>query len=98
MTCRQIACALVLAAASPARTDTAISGGDAAFAAALHSKLGSQPGNLFYSPASVRLALGMAYAGARADTAAEMQKALALPAGDAAHLAFAKLLADWDRL
>ncbi len=40
----------------------------------------------------------MAYAGARGDTAAEMQKALALRAGDAAHVAFAELLADWDRL
>jgi serpin B len=70
--------------------------GDDRFAAALHGQLRKQPGNLFYSPTSVRMALAMAYAGARGDTATEMQKTLALPA-DAPKL-FSSLLAEWDKL
>jgi serine protease inhibitor len=87
--------------ASRARSETpmkTMSDGDATFAAELHGKLHSKPGNLFYSPASVRIAMAMAAAGARGDTATEMHTALALPAGDAAHVAFGKLLADWAAL
>ena len=72
--------------------------GDAAFAAALHGKLRAQAGNLFYSPASVRVAMAMAAAGARGETATEMQRALALPAGDAANAAIGKQLAAWTAL
>src|SRR3954447_4087610 len=94
-------CALAVAAATSSaraetpRGQTKMSDGDAQFAAALHGALRGKSGNLFYSPASVRIAMAMAAAGARGDTAAQMQKALALPAGDAAHAAIGKQLADW---
>src|ERR1700694_3234831 len=88
-------CALLLLLTSNARPETKMADVDARFAAALHAKGRAQPGNLFYSPASVRLAMAMAAAGARGETAAQMHKALALPPGDAAHAAFGKLLADW---
>jgi serpin B len=52
-----------------------------AFAVDLYSKLSSQPGNLFFSPASVSSAFAMAYAGARGATASQMASTLhfALP-------------------
>ena len=71
-----------------------MSDGDGSFAAALHGKLRGKAGNLFYSPASVRIAMAMAAAGARGETATEMSKSLALPSGDA-HAAFGRQLADW---
>jgi serpin B len=46
----------------------------------------------------VRIALAMAAAGARGDTATEMQAVLALPAGDAAHAELGQLLAGWAAL
>ncbi len=72
--------------------------GDATFANRLYGQLATKPGNLFFSPASIRIALAMTYAGARGDTAADMQRALALAAGGEAHTAFATLLASWDKL
>ncbi|HEY1585060.1 MAG TPA: serpin family protein, partial [Polyangia bacterium] len=86
---------LLVVTAASARSETKMSDGDASFAAALHGKLKSERGNLFYSPASVRIAMAMAAAGARGETATEMHSALGLPPGDAAHAAFGKLLADW---
>lgn len=74
-----------------------MSDGDASFAATLHGKLRHKAGNLFYSPASVRIAMAMAAAGARGETAAELHKGLALPAGDA-NRAFGKQLAEWAAL
>jgi serpin B len=68
--------------------------GDNAFAASLYAQLKDKAGNLFFSPASVRLALGMTYAGARGDTAKEMEKTLALD-GDP-HAAFGALQRDWN--
>lgn len=44
-----------------------------AFAANLYRELDSQAGNLFFSPESISTAFAMAYAGARGQTAAEMQ-------------------------
>ena len=75
-----------------------MSDGDGAFAAALHAQLRTRAGNLFYSPASVRIAMAMAAAGARGETATEMQRALALPAGNAAHAALGRQLAAWAAL
>jgi serine protease inhibitor len=52
------------------------------FALALYSLLRRTPGNLFFSPLSLRVALGMALAGARGDTATEMSTALGMSATD----------------
>jgi serpin B len=52
------------------------------FAFALYSLLRRTPGNLFFSPLSLRVALGMALAGARGDTATEMSTALRFSASD----------------
>ena len=69
---------------------------DSTFAANLYGQLSLRSGNLFCSPASIRLALAMAYAGASGDTALEMQRALAL--GPESHAGFAELLRDWEKL
>jgi serpin B len=50
--------------------------GNSAFALQLYRELGSSDGNLFFSPYSVSLALGMTYAGAHGNTAAEMKNVL----------------------
>lgn len=63
---------------------------EADFTARLHAQLQKQPGNLFYSPMSIRMALSMAVSGARGDTASEMQRVLGL--SDKAHEENAALL------
>jgi len=50
--------------------------GNTAFALDLYQRLREQEGNLFLSPYSISLALAMAYAGARGETATEMAQAL----------------------
>lgn len=50
--------------------------GSNAFAVDLYAQLRSQPGNLFFSPESISTAFAMAYAGARGQTADEMQHVL----------------------
>ncbi len=51
-----------------------------------------KPGNLFYSPHSISIALAMAYGGARGETATEMADALKFGLGqDKLHAAFNKL-------
>ena len=47
--------------------------GSNAFALDLYAQLSRQPGNLFFSPESISTAFGMAYAGARGQTATEME-------------------------
>ena len=47
-----------------------------AFAVELYRELSSSGGNLFFSPYSISSALGMAYAGARQNTATEMKEVL----------------------
>ncbi len=47
--------------------------GNNAFAVDLYGRLRAQPGNLFFSPESISTAFAMAYAGARGQTASEMQ-------------------------
>ncbi len=49
-----------------------------AFALDLYGKLRQQPGNLFFSPYSIATAIGMAYAGAKGGTAAEIANVLHL--------------------
>jgi len=50
--------------------------GNNAFALDLYQELRGEEGNLFFSPYSISLALAMAYAGARGETAAEIAQAL----------------------
>ncbi len=54
---------------------------NAAFAMDLYAQLRTQDGNLFFSPHSLSSALAMTYAGARGNTAAEMEKALRFSGG-----------------
>jgi serpin B len=57
--------------------------GDSTYAARLYGQLRTAEGNLFFSPASVRIALAMTCAGARGETAAQLERTLVLPPGDA---------------
>ena len=50
--------------------------GNAAFAVKLYGQLREAEGNVFFSPYSISSALGMTYAGARGNTAAEMKETL----------------------
>ncbi|MCG3174743.1 MAG: hypothetical protein GMKNLPBB_03023 [Myxococcota bacterium] len=54
----------------------ALEEGNAAFAWSLFKQLREEKGNLFFSPASVSIALAMTSAGAKAGTLSEMEKAL----------------------
>lgn len=67
----------------PAQTDLPaaadVTAGQTEFGLALYRRLGVEPGNIFLSPASISMALGMVYAGAEGDTAAEMAQALRYP-------------------
>ncbi|MEP6655563.1 MAG: serpin family protein, partial [Myxococcales bacterium] len=85
------------AAFSPAQRARDVKG-DQSFAAKLY-KAQSLPAttNLFFSPASVRIAVGMAYAGARGTTATEIADVLELdPARDVTARLFGQLLRDWN--
>lgn len=65
--------------------------GQTEFGLDLYRRLGAEPGNLFLSPASISMALGMVHAGAEGETAAEMERALRYPPGDV-HEGMAELL------
>jgi len=70
-----------------------------AFACDLYAQLRDTKGNLFFSPFSVSTALAMTSAGAKADTAAQMRKALRFPASqDDVHAGFAGLLRRLDEV
>jgi len=63
------------------------------FALEIYRQLRQRPGNLFFSPFSIRTALGMTQAGARGETAAQMREALRISSPDAAlHVAFAEII------
>lgn len=63
------------------------------FAFAMYEQLRRRPGNLFFSPFSIRTALCMAQAGARGETAAQMRGALSIsPSNEALNIAFADTL------
>jgi serpin B len=59
----------------------------------LYGSLRTQPGNLFFSPFSIRTVLAMAYAGASDDTAAQMKAALHFSQfPELLHLEFAEII------
>src|SRR5688572_32385949 len=89
---------VLLLSTTAARAEKSAMSGDASFAVRLFARLAATPGNLFFSPASARMALTMTYAGARGETANEMAKALSLPPGPAAHDQMADLLDAWHQL
>src|SRR5688572_16047226 len=51
-------------------------------ALAMYRRLTPGAGNCVFSPFSIRVALGMVYAGARGTTAAQMREALGIPSSD----------------
>lgn len=63
--------ALAAPSSPPADLAEAVNGSNA-FAVDLYAQLSGQPGNLFFSPESISTAFGMAYAGARGQTATQM--------------------------
>jgi len=74
-------------------TDLArLTSGNSAFACDLYQALRQKPGNLFYSPYSISLALAMTYAGARGETATQMANTLHFTLSpDSLHPAFNSL-------
>ena len=68
-----------------------VTAGQTEFGIDLYRRLGAEPGNIFLSPASISMALGMVYAGAEGETAAEMARALRYPRAGA-HEGMADLL------
>jgi len=69
--------------------------GNNAFAVDLYGHLRARSGNLFFSPESISTALAMAYAGARGDTAAQMEKTLHFTLSpDRLHPAMGAILSD----
>ena len=62
------------------------------FAVAMYERLRQRPGNLFFSPFSIRSALGMSQAGARGETAVEIMKALRISSSpETSQVAFAEI-------
>ena len=73
----------------------AAAGGNNEFAVDLYGKLEGTSGNLFFSPASISTALAMTYAGARGETAVQMEKTLHFTLGQQRlHPAMAQLISD----
>ena len=63
------------------------------FALATYGQLRQEPGNIFLSPFSIRIALAMTLAGARGETAAQMREALRISSSDEMlHVAIAKTI------
>ena len=84
--------------AEPAATEASVEElvrGNSAFAFDLYRTLSEDDGNLFYSPYSISIALGMTYAGARGETEQQMSDTLhfRLPQ-DTLHPAFNTLFLD----
>jgi len=72
------------ASVAPGEERQALVAGNAEFAIDLYRRLGA--GNLFFSPAGISTAFGMAQAGARGETALEIARALRYPlAGEPLH-------------
>jgi serpin B len=72
---------------------TAVVRGNNAFAFDLYAELAKDKGNLFFSPYSISTALAMTYAGARGETARQMEKTLHFgQAGAGLHPGFFELM------
>jgi serpin B len=71
--------------AGPAASDAPATRADGnnPFAFTIYEHLRHRPGNLAFSPLSIRTALSLALAGARGETAAQMTRALCVPEGAA---------------
>lgn len=66
---------------------------DNALAVDLYAHVAKNPGNVVFSPTSIATALAMTYAGARGNTAAQMEKTLHIPPGPFdVHAGFGALL------
>lgn len=89
-----IALILTASAAGAAFGETiAVSEASNAFALELYIRLAEKEGNLFFSPTSIHTALGMTYAGARNQTAAQMAETLHFEkVGRKIHSEFAALI------
>ena len=66
----------VLAPSVAPGDQTALVSGNSAFALDLYQQVKDKPGNVFYSPFSIAMALAMTWAGARGDTETAMASAL----------------------
>jgi serpin B len=78
--------------APPAGGATSFGEANNEFALAMYGQLREQPGNLLVSPFSIRVALGIALAGARGETAAQMRDALCISSTDEAlHAAVSRI-------
>jgi serpin B len=62
------------------------------FALAMYAQLRQRSGNLFFSPFGIRAVLGMAHAGAKGETEAQMREALRVSSEDETHVAFAEII------
>jgi serpin B len=62
------------------------------FALTMYGRLRQRPGNLFFSPFSIRTALSMTQAGARGETAAQIIEALRISSADTPHVAFSDII------
>lgn len=69
-----------------------LAAGQAEFGVDLYRRVAAKEGNVFLSPTSISTALGMVYAGAEGETAAEMAGALRYPAGPGFHEGMGALL------
>ncbi len=91
LTASALAVTLVRADDNP--NAAAVARGNREFALDLYAKLRGQDGNLFFSPYSISTALAMTRAGAKGDTAAQMDKTLHFNVGqDKLNAGFADLI------
>lgn len=86
--------------ATPSATESEVEElvrGNSAFAFDLYRTLSREDGNLFFSPYSISIALGMTYAGARGETESQIADTLRFPLSqDTLHPAFNTLYLDLD--
>lgn len=81
---------------SPAGAPTDAVSASNKFGLELYAHLNGGDGNIAYSPASLSVALAMTFAGAKGDTAKEMQHAMSFPSSaDALHGGWASQISRW---